>query len=144
MQDDIANLRRARIRVHKRLRETEALLAGYKAKLGAIETAIYEIDPELKLPLQHRQYSQIFKRGEYTRITLGVLRDAGTALPLREIALRALAVKDVALPDYRLRKVTRHRIGTTLPVLAGRGIVEKLGSANKWAWRLAGDERHAE
>jgi hypothetical protein len=137
MNQDLSNLRRARIRVHKRLRETEALLAGYKAKLEAVETAIYAIDPELKLPAQHRQYSTVFKRGEYPRLTLDILRD-GEALPLREIALRALALKGVALPDYRLRKVTRHRLGTVLVNLAGRGLVEKVGSPNKWTWRVAG------
>jgi len=135
---EIANLRRARIRCHKKLRQTEALLAGYKAKLETIETAIYAIDPELKLPLQHRQYSQVFKRGEYTRLTLDILRTAGEPLPLREIALRALATKGVALPDYRLRKVTRQRLGTALVNLASRGLVEKVGSPNKWTWRVAG------
>jgi hypothetical protein len=135
MNQDLANLRRARIRVHKRLRETEALLAGYKAKLEAVETAIYAIDPELKLPAQHRQYSTVFKRGEYPRLTLDILR-GGEALPLREIALRALALKGEALPDYRLRRVTRHRIGSALVVMASRGLVEKVGTANKWRRRV--------
>jgi hypothetical protein len=136
MNRDLANLRCARIRCHKKLRQTEALLAGYKTKLAEIEAAIYAIAPDLQLPLQHRQYNQVFKRGEYTRIVLDVLREAGEPLPLREIALRALAAKGIALPDARLRKNTRHRLSTTLAVFHGRGVVEKVGSANKWRWQL--------
>jgi hypothetical protein len=92
---ELANLRYARIRCHKKLRQTEALLAGYKTKLAEIEVTIYSIGPELKLPLQHRQYNQVFKRGEYTRIALVVLREAEGSLPLREIALKALAAKGI-------------------------------------------------
>jgi hypothetical protein len=132
MNTELANLRRACIRCHKKLRQTETLVADYRAKLAEIEAAIYAIAPELKLPLLHRQYSQVFKRGEYTRIALDVLRQAGEPLPLREIALRALAAKGVALPDYRLRKLTRLRLANALVVFQERGVVEKVGSPNKW------------
>jgi hypothetical protein len=45
----IGNLRRARVRCHRQMKATEALLAGYTAKLAELEAAIHAIDPELPL-----------------------------------------------------------------------------------------------
>jgi len=78
----------------------------------------------------------VFNCGEYTPIILDVLREAEEALQLREIAMRALAMKGIPMPDYQLRKRTRHRIGTALVVFQGRGVVEKVGTPGKWRWEL--------
>jgi hypothetical protein len=96
-ETEITKLRRARIRCHKSLKQTEALLAGYQAKLTGIEAAIYAIAPELDLPLRFRKPNPIFARGEFSRFILDVLREAERPLTMREVAARMLERKGVVV-----------------------------------------------
>ena len=124
---ELANLRRARIRCHQKLKQTEALLAGYQAKLASLEAAIYAIAPELDLPLRHRKPNPIFARGELTRFAMTVLREAGEPLPIRVIAVRMLAMKGVLLPDPKTRKAVRTRIRIMFAGLDRRGLTVRVG-----------------
>jgi len=133
----IGNLRRARVRCHRQMKATEALLAGYIAKLAELEAAIHAIDPELPLAGRHRTPNPIFARGEFTRLMLEVLREAEGPLPMRQIGLRMLALKGHTLPDKRTREITFYRLSTTLSVFHKRGKVVMGGTPNKRVWRIA-------
>jgi hypothetical protein len=134
---DIANLRRARIRCHKSLKQTEALLAGYQANLARIEAAIYAIAPELDLPLRFRKPNPIFARGEFSRFILDVLREAERPLTMREIAAAMLDRKGVVVIDARLREYICHRLSCQLSVLRKRGLIGMMSVMDQWCWVLA-------
>ena len=68
-------LRRARIRCHAKLKQTEALLEGYRTKLAALEASIDVLAPEVDLPLRTRRPKPHFHRGELSRLALAVLRE---------------------------------------------------------------------
>jgi hypothetical protein len=136
MRTELANLRRSRIHCHKKLKQTENLLAIYQERLARIEAAIYEIDPELKLPLQYRKRSLIFGYGELTRGILSTLREAPEPLRARELVRILLAERGHKLPEPTTFERALHRLTCALSVLRARGMIEKVGSPNKWRWRL--------
>jgi hypothetical protein len=76
---DLTKLRRARSRCHLKLKQTEARVAAYQAKLADLETRIHEITPALQLPARQRTPSPIFARGELPRLALGIMREEGRA-----------------------------------------------------------------
>jgi len=124
---DLANLRRARIRCHKQLKQAEALVVGYREKLAALEAAIYAISPELELPLRTRRPNPHFRHGELSRMALAVLREAGEPLPVGVIAVRMLALKGVTLPDPATRLAVRRRIRVMFHSLDRRGVTMLVG-----------------
>jgi len=113
------------------LKQAEALVAGYQAKLAELESRIREIAPELDLPLRFRKPNPIFARGEMTRLMLAVLREAGEPLPVRVIAVRMLTAKGITLPDPATRKAVRKRIRIAFCALDKRGITVKVGAGKQ-------------
>ena len=136
-ETEITKLRRARIRCHKSLKQTEALLAGYQAKLAAIEAAIYAIAPELDLPLRFRKPNPIFARGEFSRFILDVLREAERPSTMREIAARMLERKGVVVIDASLREYICHRLSCQLSVLGKWGMIQMVGVMDQWQWTIS-------
>lgn len=136
---ELANLRRARIRCHRSLKQTEALLAGYQAKLATIEAAIYAIAPELDLPIRFHKPNPIFVRGEMSRFILDVFREAEKPLTMREVAARMLDRKGVVVIDASLREYIYHRLSCQLSVLGKRGLIEMVSVRDRWRWRLIFD-----
>ena len=135
-ETEITKLRRARIRCHKSLKQTEALLAGYQAKLAGIEAAIYAIAPEMDLPLRFRKANPIFARGEFSRFILDVLREAERPLTMREVAARILERKGVMVIDASLREYICHRLSCQLSVLGKRGLIRMVSVMDQWRWTL--------
>jgi hypothetical protein len=128
----LKKLRAKRIRIHKRLDKLEPKVAGYRAKLAAVEAAIQAPAPELPLPTRHRTYqpNPYFVRGELPRIAVAILREAGEPLPIRVIATRALARKGCATPDRRVFKITQVRLQQLFLRLEARGVTFKVGKGN--------------
>ena len=135
-ETEITKLRRARIRCHKSLKQTEALLAGYQAKLARLDAAIYAIAPELDLPLRFRKPNPIFARGEFSRFILDVLREAERPLTMREIAAAMLDRKGVVVIDASLREYICHRLSCQLSVLHKRGLIGMVSVRDRWSWTL--------
>ena len=52
----LANLRRARILIDRKLDKLEPMLAAYHFKLAHVEAQIQALAPELPLPIRHRTY----------------------------------------------------------------------------------------
>ena len=132
----LANLRRARIRCHKSLKQAEAQVDRYKVNLAEIEAAIYEIAPELDLPLRFCKPNPIFARGEMSRLVLDVLREADRPLTMREIAGRMLDRKGVVVLEPGLREYICHRLSCQLSVLHRRGLIRMASVMDQWCWRL--------
>lgn len=133
---EIANLKRIRIYTHKQIDKLQPQLDRLNARLAEVEAKIQEIAPELRLSPRRYKPNPIFARGEFTRKILEVLREAPEPLTMRTIGIKMLVLKGYALPDRHTRELTFYRLSTTLSVLHGRGDVDKVGSANKWRWKL--------
>ena len=136
-ETELTKLRRARSRCHLQLKNSEALVAGYQAKLVDLEARIRAIAPELDLPRRFRNPNPIFARGEMTRVALTVLREAGEPLPIRVIAVRALALKGIDLPGPTLRHAIRKRLRMALIALDKRGVTMCVGSGKDTRRTLA-------
>lgn len=124
---EIANLRRARIRVHKHLLKLEPLADGYRAKLVELESRIMEIAPELFLSPRFHAPCPMFPRGSLTRLAMDVLREAEEPLPIRVIAVRMLAAKGIILPDPHMRHLLRKRLRMVFIALDKRGVTVRIG-----------------
>lgn len=132
---ELANLRRARVRCHKQLKQTEALLAGYRAKLAEIEAKIYAIAPEIDLPFRFHKPNPVFARGEMTRLVLEILRDADCPLSMREIAAQMIARKGIATLERRLIDHTHKRLSCVLAGLHKRGRIQMVSVMDRWKWQ---------
>jgi hypothetical protein len=137
----LANLRRARVRVHGQLNKLEPMVEGYRAKLADIEARIQAIAPDLFIQPRRYKPNPIFARGELTRFALAVLREAGEPLPIRTIAVRVLAMKGVALPDPTVRKRTRSKLRCAFIALDRRGVTVRIGEGNESQRGLAGQPK---
>lgn len=126
----LRNLRRARSRVHRNIKQHERQLAFYLAKAADLEAQIHALAPGLVLPSRHRKPNGVFARGELTRLALDVLREAGEALPIWVIALRMLALKGIPEPLPWLRRRTRNRVRQMFIALDKRGVTVKVGDGN--------------
>jgi hypothetical protein len=111
-----------------RIDQLEPQLAGYRAKLADLEARIHDLAPELNLPPRRYSPNPHFARGELPRLAMDIMRAAGEPLAVREIAVRALAMKGVTLPDRRAMKLTRLRLQQTFCAMAQRGLVGRVGS----------------
>ncbi len=61
-------------------------------------------------------------RRKTNRVVLAVLREAGKPLPIRAIAVRALASKGINLPSPMLRRAIRKRLRMAIIALDKRGV----------------------
>ena len=124
-------LRRKRARIHRQLDRYERMVTIYQAKLVTVEAGILALAPELDLPRRHRNPNPVFARGELIRLALTILREAGEPLPVRVIAVRALATKGITLPDKRAMKLTRLRLQQAFVKLGRRGVVRSVGDGRE-------------
>jgi hypothetical protein len=106
----LARLRLARVRCNENIVRLESSLALQRSRREAIEAAIHDLEPELRLPPPKLKPNPIFVHNEITRLALGVLRDAGEPLGVAEIAIRVLTVKGLPLPPPRIKRMTRARL----------------------------------
>jgi hypothetical protein len=127
-ESDLTKLRRARSRCHLKLKQAEALVAGYQAKLTDLEARIRAIAPELELQGRFRKPNPIFARGELPRLALEVMREEGKPLPVAVIVRRMLAAKGVTLPGPGTVKRTKTKLHNALIALDRRGVTMKVGS----------------
>ena len=123
----LARLRLARVRCNENIARLESLLAFQRSRREAIEAAIQDLEPELKLPPATRRPNPVFKRGEITRLALEVMREANEPLAISVITVRILAKKGVDLPTPTIRKMTKSRLRAALLAFGKRGVVCTVG-----------------
>jgi hypothetical protein len=127
----LARLRLSRVRCNENIARLESMLAFQRSRREAIEQAIHDLEPELKLPAPTRKPNSIFKRGEVTRLTLTAMREAGEPLAASVIAGRVLAAKGIDLPEPRIRKMARSRVRAVLLALGRRRVARVVGVGNE-------------
>ena len=109
---------------------------AYAFKLSQIEAAIRAISPELELPPRFRASNPVFARSELPRLALSILREANGPMPIAAIAVRALAMKGIVLPDPTLRRRTRTRLREAFGKLPRTGVLDTVGRGNGTRHRL--------
>ncbi|MEI7712275.1 MAG: hypothetical protein WCI94_12625 [Rhodospirillales bacterium] len=136
---DLTKLRSARARVHRVLDRLEPMIAGYREKLDRLNAEIQALAPELNLPPRRYQPNPHFARGELPRIAMRIFREAGGPIAVRDIAVRALALKGVPLPDRQTMKITRTRLQQMFIVWEKRGILTSVGENKRRKRVLVGE-----
>ena len=124
---NLATLRRRRLYIHRQLDRYEPLVARLRENLAECEAAMRAIRPELFLLPRRYKDNPYFVRGELPRLALQIMREAGEPLGVREIAIRALAVKGIRYPDRHAMKLTRLRLHQAMILSRERGIVRSVG-----------------
>lgn len=132
----LTKLRRARARVHRQLDKLEPMVQGYRDKLADITSWIQVLAPELNLPPRRYRPNPVFERQELPRLAMDIMREANGPLSVKEISIRALAVKGVTLPDIRTLKAVRKRLAQTMAIWGKRGLVVKVGTGKEGRRRL--------
>src|SRR5690349_19545366 len=110
----LARLRLARVRCNENIARLESMLAFQRSRRDAIEAAIHDLEPELKLPPPTRRPNPVFKRGEVTRLMLKVMREAAEPLASHQIAARILAEKGITTPSRTIYRMTKSRVRAAL------------------------------
>jgi len=78
------------------------------------------------------------KRGEMTRILLGILRQAGEPLTSRDIALQLVAERALDTGDQKLLRLMTKRVGVALRLQRDNGVVRsEQGPGQYMLWELA-------
>lgn len=134
---DLGTLRRRRLYIHRQLDRYEPLVERLRENLADCNAAIQAIRPELPLPPRRYQPNPYFARGELPRLALAIMREAGDPLGVREIAMRALAIKGVTLPDRHAMKRTRLRLHQAFMRFRERGLTRTTGSGKARRQELA-------
>jgi len=89
----LAQLKLARVRRNQKIAGLEAKLAFQRGRLKTIGAAIQKLEPELTLlPPPARRANPVLKRGEVSRLTLKVMREAGEPLASPPPVAGAIAV----------------------------------------------------
>lgn len=135
---ELRNLREKRRYLHRQLDRWEPLLARLRANLAETEAAIRAVAPELKLPPRRYAPNPYFARGELPRLMFQILREAGGPVSVREIAVRALALKGVTEPDRQAMKLTRKRVQQAFARFGARGVVRSVGHGRDGKRELVG------
>lgn len=135
---NLTTLRRRRIYIHRQLDRYEPLVARLRENLAECEAAMLAIDPRLFLPPRRYKDNPYFARGELPRLALQIMREAGEPLSVKEIVIRALAVKGIRYPDKHAIKLSRKRLSQVMAGWGKRGVVRAVGEGKAGKRELVG------
>ncbi|HJS84680.1 MAG TPA: hypothetical protein VJ779_04415 [Acetobacteraceae bacterium] len=123
-------LEAARTRVRQLVTDLDSLDATIR--LFAPDIDLEEIRPK-PVPPRHTAFHR-----EVSKIIRDVLRETGTALTPRDIALRVMAGRGLNVSDPRLAWTVQKRVGASLRNLRARGgsVRSEQGVGRNLAWRL--------
>jgi hypothetical protein len=133
----ITALKKLHADLHAKLLKSRADGNRYRFQMQAVERVIRLMRPgeNLNALVVKRAYrpNPIFKRGEITKATLGVLRDAGKPLTADEICLAMLRAKGVVSPTKDHLKGLRTSVLTALKLYSGKAVTGDHGRPQRWS-----------
>lgn len=114
------------------------------AALEKLDATLLLFDPSYEIasikPKAFRPPADWSKRGEMTRIILGIMRKASEPLTSSDIAAQLIVERALERTD-KLQRLMTKRVGVALRGLRDRGIaVSKPGPGMSVLWQLAGRE----
>lgn len=98
------------------------------ADLEHLDKTLLMFDPEYRVecikPKGFRPPADWSKRGEMTRIILGILRKAAEPMTARDIAVQLIAERALDVSDAKLARLMTKRVGVALRGQRDRGVVQ--------------------
>lgn len=121
---------------------TTAKLHQMIADLEHLDQTLLMFDPDYKIecikPKAFRPPADWSKRGEMTRIILGILRKASEPMSCRDIAVQLIAERALDVNDAKLSRLMTKRVGVALRGQRDRGAVQSREWAGQYVlWQLA-------
>lgn len=109
--------------------------------LDHLDRTLLMFDPEYKIdsikPKAFRPPEDWSKRGEMTRLILGILRQAAEPLSCRDIAVQLVIERALDKNDPALVRLMTKRVGVALRGQRDRGLVKSTESAGQYVlWEL--------
>jgi hypothetical protein len=122
--------------LHARLLKSRAEGNTLRHQMKAIESVIKLLRPgeNMRALVARRVYrpNPLFKKGEITRQTVAVLRDAGHPLTADEICAELLKAKGIVSPTRDHLKGLRTSVLTALNLHSGKSVVGDHGRPQRW------------
>lgn len=136
----ITALARRRSELSGDIQTTQAKLRQMVLDLERLDATLLMFDPEYRIeaikPKAFRPPEDWSKRGQMTRIVLGILRQASEALTARDVALQLIAERALDPNDKLIRLMTK-RCGVALRGQRDKGVTaSKEGPGMSVLWRL--------
>lgn len=120
---------------------TQAKLRQMILDLESLDKTLLMFDPDYKIecikPKAFRPPEDWSKRGEMTRIILGILRKAIEPMTSSDIAVGLIAERALDQMDEKLRRLMTKRVGVALRGLRDRGVARsQSGPGMSVLWAL--------
>jgi hypothetical protein len=135
----ISALRSKRAELSGELIAAEKRIVQLRADIASLDGAIRVFDPTAApdkiRPILRRKKPTLIPRGQCSRAVLDTLRDANTALTVREIAAQLAARYQLDASDRDAMKALVAKVRNTLA--RQKGLVSEMRGDTK-AWRVAG------
>jgi hypothetical protein len=121
---------------------TQKRLHQMIADLEKLDATLLMFDPSYDIPSikpnTFRPPDDWSKRGQMTRLCLGILRKAAEPLTSREIATQLIIERALDQNDVKLANLMVKRVGVALRGQRNKGVVEsEQGPGQSMIWRLA-------
>ena len=137
----ITALVRKRAELAGDIENTQKRLKEMIVALENLDRTLLMFDPDYKIesikPKAFRPPEDWSKRGEMTRLILGILRQAAEPLTSRDIAVQLIIERALDQNDEKLARLMTKRVGVALRGLRDRGITKsRLGPGQCVLWEL--------
>ena len=123
----ITALSRKRAELSGDIERTQHQLQDMIRDLEHLDRTLLLFDPSYEVasirPKAFRPPADWSKRGEMTRVILGILRRAAEPLTSRDIAVQLLEERALNVADEKLMRLMSKRVGVALRGLRDRGVV---------------------
>ena len=111
-------------------------------ELEHLDKTLLMFDPTYQVesikPKAFRPPENWSKRGEMTRLILGILRKAAEPMTTRDIALKMLAERAMDVGDMKLMRLMRSRCAVALRGQRDKGVVRSIDGPGQYnLWELA-------
>lgn len=137
----ISGLVKRRAELSGDIEATQAKLRQMIVDLESLDRTLLMFDPEYKIecikPKAFRPPEDWSKRGEMTRIILGILRQATEPMTSSDIAVLLIAERVLDQTDAKLQRLMTKRVGVALRGLRDRNVARsKAGPGMSVLWQL--------
>lgn len=138
----ISGLVKRRAELAGDIQTTQAKLRQMVLDLESLDRTLLMFDPDYKIecikPKAFRPPEDWSKRGEMTRIILGILRQATEPMTSSDIAVGLIAERALDQTDVKLQRLMTKRVGVALRGLRDRDVARsKPGPGMSVLWQLS-------
>ncbi|AGK59547.1 hypothetical protein HYPDE_39393 [Hyphomicrobium denitrificans 1NES1] len=138
----VSALAKKRAELSGDIETTQAKLRQMILDLESLDKTLLMFDPDYRIetirPKAFRPPEDWSKRGEMTRIILGILRQATEPMTSSDIAVQLIAERALDQTDAKLQRLMTKRVGVALRGMRDRDVARsKAGPGMSVLWELA-------